>query len=81
MWFEQKDQKAEKPKLSPEEARKQADELLRKAKEKREVCSSSRTPLVGSSNATQLSHDQQGSTAIYSEHCLCPAFGHSHRKP
>lgn len=33
----------EKPKLSPEEARKQAEEVLRKAKEKREVtrpCSS-----------------------------------------
>ena len=30
-------QMKEKPKLSPEEARKQAEEVLRKAKEKREV--------------------------------------------
>ncbi len=33
----QKDNKEDKPKLSPEEAKKQAEEVLRKAREKREV--------------------------------------------
>lgn len=33
----QKENKEDKPKLSPEEARKAAEEVLRKAKEKREV--------------------------------------------
>ena len=33
----QKENKENKPKLSPEEAKKQAEEVLRKAREKREV--------------------------------------------
>ncbi len=42
----------EKPKLSPEEARKQAEEVLRKAKEKREVIGLS--PLLPSQHMVEL---------------------------